>query len=236
MIRIALVEDDAQYRQELLGYLKKYEQESKEKFQISVFTDGDEIAEEYKACYDIIFMDIEMTFMDGMTAAESIRKLDTEVVIIFITNMPQYAIKGYTVDALDYVLKPVSYYAFTQRLDRALARMKKRAKKYVVISNRGRLKKLDISEITYIEVQDHDLVYHTDEEDFMTKGSLSEVENDLKKHGFFRCNKCYLVNLEYVEAVQNSDALVGNEWIQVSRGKRKAFLEALNDYMNEVSK
>ena len=180
MIRIALVEDDAQYRQELLGYLKKYEQESKEKFQISVFTDGDEIAEEYKACYDIIFMDIEMTFMDGMTAAESIRKLDTEVVIIFITNMPQYAIKGYTVDALDYVLKPVSYYAFTQRLDRALARMKKRAKKYVVISNRGRLKKLDISEITYIEVQDHDLVYHTGEEDFMTKGSLSEVEKDRK--------------------------------------------------------
>lgn len=47
-----------------------------------------------------------------MMAAEEIRKKDTEVIIIFITNSPQYAIKGYAVDALDYVLKPVSYYAF----------------------------------------------------------------------------------------------------------------------------
>ena len=55
--------------------------------------------------------------MDGMSAAEEIRKMDSEVVIIFITNMAQYAIRGYAVDALDYVLKPVSYFAFSQRLN-----------------------------------------------------------------------------------------------------------------------
>ena len=66
-----------------------------------------------------------MKFMDGMSAAEEIRKVDTEVVIIFITNMAQYAIRGYAVDALDYVLKPVSYFAFSQRLSRAIGRMKK---------------------------------------------------------------------------------------------------------------
>ena len=75
------------------------------------------IAVDYRAVYDIILMDIEMRFMDGMTAAEKIREHDSEVVIIFITNMPQYAIKGYRVDALDYVLKPVSYFAFSQRIN-----------------------------------------------------------------------------------------------------------------------
>lgn len=236
MVRIALVEDDAAYRRELMEYLKKYEQESSEKFQIITFGDGDEIVEGYKAVYDIILMDIEMTFMDGMTAAERIRELDSEVVIIFITNMSQYVMKGYTVDALDYVLKPVSYYAFSQRIDRALARMKRRAGKFVNLSVRGGFRKLDASKITYIEVRNHDLVYHTQGEDFSAKGSLSEVEEELKNHHFFRCNKCYLVNLEYVDTVQNNDVLVGGVWIQVSRPKRKALMDALNDYMNEVSK
>lgn len=236
MVHIALVEDDLICQNEMLGYLKQYEQESNEKFHISVFHDGNEIAEDYKAHYDIILMDIEMRIMDGMTAAERIRNLDSEVVIIFITNMPQYAMEGYKVDALDYVLKPVSYYAFSQRIDRALSRMERRKKKYLTIAIKGGLKKLDISLITYIEVQDHELVYHTKEEEFKTKGSLSYIEKELKDMGFFRCNKCYLVNMEYVEMVQNNDALVGGVWIQVSRSKKKLLMDALNNYMNEVSK
>lgn len=236
MIQIAVVEDDPEYRRQLSDYLRQYEKESGEKFHITVFTDGDEIVEHYKADYDIILMDVEMTFMDGMTAAEKIRDLDSEVVIIFITNMPQYAMKGYTVDALDYVLKPISYYAFSQRIDRALSRMKKRTTQYTIIPLKGGIKKLDIAKITYIEVQDHNLVYHTKEQDFLTKGALSEVEEELREKHFFRCNKCYLVNLEYVETVQNNDVLVGEVWIQVSRAKKKALLDALNDYMNEVSK
>lgn len=236
MVRIALVEDDAEYRKELEEYLNRYGKESSQKFQISVFTDGDEIVENYKADYDIILMDIEMTFMDGMTAAEKIRESDSEVVIIFITNMPQYVMKGYTVDALDYVLKPVSYFAFSQRIDRALSRMKKRTKKFISIAIKGGIQKLDVSRITYIEVQDHDLVYHTEEAEYLTKGVLSEVEKELEQDHFFRCSKCYLVNLECVESVQNNDVQVGKVWIQVSRARKKALLDALNDYMNEVSK
>ena len=177
-----------------------------------------------------------MKFMDGMTAAEHIREYDSEVVIIFITNMPQYVMKGYTVDALDYVLKPLSYYAFSQKIDRALSRMKHRTKKYITVPIRGGVKKFDVSKLTYIEVQDHDLVYHTKDEDFRTKGSLTEVEDALDDMNFFRCNKCYIVNLEYVETVQDFDVNVGNVWIQVSRAKKKALLDALNNYMSEVSK
>ena len=152
MIRIALVEDDPAYAEQLLSYLKEYEKESKERISVQTFSDGEDIVTEYRADYDIILMDVEMKFMDGMSAAEEIRKMDTEVVIIFITNMPQYAIQGYRVDALDYVLKPVSYFAFTQRIDRALTRLKKREKKYLTIAVKGGMMKLDLSEICYVEV------------------------------------------------------------------------------------
>ena len=94
MIRLALVEDDELYRSQLREYIDKYSAVSGEKFTVTEFSDGDEIALGYKAVYDIILMDIEMKFMDGMMAAEEIRKVDTEVIIIFITNSPQYAIKG----------------------------------------------------------------------------------------------------------------------------------------------
>ncbi len=236
MIRIAIVEDDSSYLEQLKEYLLRYERESGKSFHISVFNDGVGIAEKYDPVYDIILMDIEMSRMDGMTAAERIRRQDMEVVIIFITNMPQYAMKGYTVEAMDYVLKPISYYAFTQRIERALQRMRRRDKRFIAVNHQSGMLKLEISQITYIEVRDHDLIYHTSQGSFTAKGTLSEAERQLGSRKFFRCNKGYLVNLEYVESVHNFDVLVGNTWIQVSRPKKKALMDALNDYMNEVSK
>lgn len=236
MIRVALVEDDPIYTKQLKAYLKQYEKESGEKIRVTSFSDGDEIAINYQADYDIILMDIEMQFMDGMTAAEQIRRADTEVVIIFITNMPQYAIRGYAVDALDYVLKPLSYYAFSQRIDRALTRMKKRVNTYLTIRMKGANYKINEADITFVEVQTHDLIFHTKDRTYTTGGSMRSVEEKLDPHKFFRCNKCYLVNLEHVDGMEDEDAIVGDEKIQVSRARKKAFLDALNDYMNEVGK
>ena len=236
MIRVALVEDDEQHRRELLDYLNRYGEQSGQRFRISVFTDGDEIVETYQADYDLILMDIAMRFMDGMTAAEKIRELDGEVVIIFITNTPQYVMRGYAVDALDYVLKPVNYFAFSQRIDRAIARMGNRRRRYISVSVKGGVMKLDVSQILYVEVRDHDLLYHTRRDSILTRGTLAEAEALLGMKQFFRCSKCYLVNLEYVDGVQNNDILLDGEQIQVSRARKKALLDALNDYMNEVSK
>lgn len=232
MIQIALVEDDANYVSELKGYLKEYETERAEKIEVTVFSDGEDIVSEYKGEFDIILMDVEMRFMDGMTAAEKIRELDTEVIIIFITNMPQYAIQGYKVDALDYVLKPVSYFAFTQRIERALSRLPQKKTNFLMIGGRNGVAKLDVSTIYYIEVQNHELIYHTTKGNYSMNGSMKEVEGSLDKNQFFRCHRCYLINLEYVDWFQGSDVQVHSEIIQVSRSRKKAFMDALNNYMN----
>lgn len=238
MVRIALVDDDANYREELIRYLKQYEQESGEKFSTATYADGDEILDGYSAEYDIIIMDIVMTFVDGMKTAEQIRQMDSEVVIIFITNMPQYAIEGYKVDALDYVLKPLNYYAFSQRIDRALVRMRQRRGKNISVLVKDGTKKLRISEIKYIEIQDHDLIFHITTGVLQSKGrgKLAKIEEQLDPKQFFRCGKSHLVNLEYVDCIKNNDVYVGGDVVQVSRSRRKALLEALNDYINEVSK
>ena len=180
MIHIALVEDDETYRNVILDYLHRYEKESGQRFQISSYSDGDEIAAGYKAVYDLILMDINMRFMDGMTAAEKIRAVDEAVVIIFITNSPQYVMKGYAVDALDYVLKPVNYFAFSQRIDRALGRMNQRKKQFISIAVKGGMQKLALSDITYIEVFDHDLLYHTKNGDISAEsGFLFPLRQEL---------------------------------------------------------
>ena len=236
MLHIALVEDDPMYQEEIAGYLEQYAKERGETFKITVFGDGDGIISNYRAQYDIILMDIQMKFVNGMTAAQEIRALDDQVVIIFITSLASYAVKGYEVDALDYVLKPVSYFAFSQRIQRALNRMERRARKYISIPFKGGMRKLAVSQIAYVEVQDHDLTYHTAGETLSAKGTLSEAEALLGSESFFRCNKCYLVNLEYVDRVDNNSILIGGEHIQVSRARKKALMDALNNYINEVSK
>lgn len=141
---IAVVEDSAQDRAVLDSYLEKYQQEKNCHFQITHFSDGDEIALGYKGGYDLILMDIEMTFLDGMSAAEEIRRADPEVLIIFITNSPQYAIKGYAVQALDYILKPLSYYAFCQRMNHVRELLGRRQKHFLTVPCAGGVQKLDV--------------------------------------------------------------------------------------------
>ena len=236
MLRIAVVEDDKTYAAQLKEYLVRYGTEKNQKISVALFPDGEDIVTDYSAEFDIILMDVEMTFMDGMTTAERIREKDDEVVIIFITNMPQYAIQGYKVDALDYVLKPISYFAFSQRIDRALTRVKKKEATYITVAQKGGKKKLNVDKICYVEVRDHDLIYHSTKGDIVTKSSMKEAEDTLGGTKFFRCNRCYLVNLEYVEDFRGNDVTVASDVIQVSRARKKAFMDALNDYMNEVGR
>ena len=101
-----------------------------------------------------------------------------------------------------------------------------------MIGGRNGVAKLDVSTIYYIEVQNHELIYHTTKGNYSMNGSMKEVEGSLDKNQFFRCHRCYLINLEYVDWFQGSDVQVHSEIIQVSRSRKKAFMDALNNYMN----
>ena len=137
MFRIAIVEDQDETRECLNRFVRQYAEEQGVQVEISLITDGSEIAEHYTPGFDIIFMDVEMPRLDGFGAAEAIRAVDAEVVLVFVTNMAQYAIRGYEVDALDYVLKPVNYYQFCTKLSRAIQRVQRRRGGQVVLQLAG---------------------------------------------------------------------------------------------------
>ncbi len=100
MINICIVEDEVEQAQLLKNYINKYGNSHKEQFSITHVFDGIDIVDDYKSQYDIVLLDIQMKHLDGMAAAEKIRKMDSDVIIIFITSTVQYAVQGYAVDAL----------------------------------------------------------------------------------------------------------------------------------------
>lgn len=236
MIHIAIVDDEAGYIAQIRQYLEQYERESGESIKISVFCDGDSIVHKYRSQFDIILMDVEMRFMDGMSAAEEIRKTDSEVVIIFITNTPQYAIRGYAVEALDYLLKPISYFAFSQCLGRAISRMKNRISKAIAVNIKGGTARFDISDIYYVESRGHSMIYHTTSGEYEAVSTMKETEDTLSGMGFFRASKWYLVNLAHVDGFQDGYAVLTDKRLSVSRAKKKEFMEALTAYWGGVIK
>ena len=223
MIRVAVVEDDAEVQGVLQEYIRRYTRQYGTEFEVSVFADGMDILDNYRAVYDIIFLDVEMKHLDGMTTAERIR--------IFITNMAQYAIRGYSVGALDYVLKPVPYFAFSEQLKKAEKNLARRASHYLMVPVESGLRRLDSSRLYYLESEGHRVHYYTEDGDFSAPGTLKAVEEKLAGCPFARCNSGYLVNLAQVQAVQQNTVQVGPYELQISRPKRKAFLAALTDYI-----
>lgn len=236
MIHIAIVEDEPVYLRQLSDFLERFEKESGREIKVSVYRDGEDIIEDYRGDFDIILMDIQMRFMDGMTAAEKIRQWDQEVIIMFITNMTQYAVKGYEVDALYYLLKPVNYFDLSQKLERAFQRMRRRESHFLSIPVADGIQKLNIDTIYYIECQGHRLMYKTSVGEFISKGRLGDLEERLQDYGFFRGNKGYLINMKHVEGVRQDCCLIGGMQIPVSRLRKTKFMEALARYMSEVIK
>lgn len=231
MLRIAVVEDEEQFVRQIEKYIQKYSQENGEPINTIIFRDGAEILENYQPVYDIILLDIEMPKVNGMDAAEKIREIDTDVVMVFITNMAQYAIRGYSVGALDFIMKPINYYTFRMRLSRAVKRVEKKGHEQILLNLPDRVKKLDLRQIYYVEVQNRMLHYYTDEGEYVLRGTMQGAEKILAPHHFVRCNYWYIVNLMHVSEVRKEVAVVAGHELDISRRNRTAFLSALAEYM-----
>lgn len=235
MIRIGILEDEKEAAEELIRYIRKYEEQTggQQVFEVRWFSSSWEFLEQYRADYDILFFDIQMPQLDGMEAARRVYAQDKEAIIIFVTGLSQYAINGYEVNALDYVVKPITYNRISDKLDKALAHLAKRPRHKVMLSKENSMVCLDISDIYYVEVTGHTLAYHSAQGIFSLRANLSNAEKDLRDYGFSRCNKCYLVNLQHVKRIEKNTVLVGGDTLAISRGQQKSFM---NDFLVYIQK
>lgn len=230
-IKVSIVEDDDGAAAQITGYLERYGAGKGIDFDVTRYKNTSLFLANYNSSADLILMDIMLPDGDGMSAIAKIRERDADVTVIFVTNMSQYAVKGYEVRALDFIVKPVSYGNFSVKLDGALAVIRQRAGKNLWISNKDGKTCLRSVRIKYIEVMKHTLVFHTLDGEFTQSGVLSNVQSELVGEPFSLCNRCYLVNLRYVTAVRAFDVYLGEEKLQISHSKRVTFVRDLNNYL-----
>ena len=232
MKKIAIIDDDDNIRAKLKEYLKRYQDESKEQFIVSDFAFPELFLTNYKPEYDIVMMDIDMPGMNGLTAAKKLRDLDERVVLLFVTNLAQYALKGYEVAATDFIVKPFKYERFSQKLERALRFVPENTKPMLMIRTDSATVTVELDDIIYVEVNKHDVYYHTVKDVYRVRGSLKQAEEDLNDPKFFACDKSCLVNLAYVEGVTGTTVTVAGKELCVSRAKKKPLIDALAAYHN----
>ena len=231
-LKIAICDDESESRAILHAYLLQMLAKQIDDVEILVYKDSASLLGSYPSELDILFLDIVMDGLNGMEAARQIRKQDRQVEIIFVTNMPQFAIEGYKVHAFGYLLKPLSYESFQLELWELVQQIFAEKKQGLLIKDSTSTRKLKLCDIRYIETDGRKLLIHTDANAYPYKSTMAELENSLLVHGFIRCHHAYLVNLAYVSAVTGPEIeLSDGRKIPVSRNKRAFCMQALGKYM-----
>ena len=230
MRNIAIVEDEDLAAQALIDHIKQYEAQTGQSFQIFRFANGADFLQDYRAVYAVVFLDVQMPKMNGLETALQLRRCDKNVSIIFITNLVQYALKGYEVDAVSYLIKPVSYYDFSMKFKKALDIYLLNEDRSFTVNTPGGLCRISTDKLMYVEIMNHRLFFHLIDDVIEMTGVLSGVEQQLSRFGFLRCNKCYLVNPKFIVKVKGSTVQVGDNLLQISRPRRAAFLAELANW------
>lgn len=224
--KIAIVEDERKEIERLVQLINGHEVSKDCTFEISTFNNASTFLRDFRAEYDLIFFDIQMPGINGMEAAEQIRKVDDKVVIVFVTQMIQYAVEGYNVRAFDFIVKPINRGSFSIKFDRILRMLEKnRDDRSVVVKNKDGYRQLKTHDILYVESNNHNLCYHmVTDENIVVRGAMTEAEKLLAEYHFYRCNSCYLVNLKHVKAIHGDFIVVGEKELKISQTRKKAFL------------
>ncbi len=229
-MKVAVVDDEKEYSENIKECILKYCREHNEQVNIEEFSDGIDIVSDYTADYDVIFLDVAMKHMDGLKTAELIRKMDKHVSLFFVTGCAQYAINGYEVEASGYFLKPLDYELFERGFGKCIERIKSSHGNFLTLSTDNGMDRVAVNQIVYIESQNHVMHINTLEKTYNVYETLRDLESKLPSSRFTRCNNCYLVNLTYVTGVHGNFVCVPGAELKISRSRRKSFLREVSEF------
>lgn len=240
MLKVAICDDIKEYIKKMEIYIEQYGEENLVNIKIFSYVIGDHLIQSYtKKKYDIIFLDISMPKMDGFELAGKIRKIDRDITIIFCTSFNSIlnAQKAYDVEAKDFLKKPVTYKKIATILDKVYSRKLINAEEKFILKIQEGIFSIQLSDIIYLETKDKAVVLHTVQRDFVTYQRMQEFENKLGDDLFFRCHTSFLVNLDYIETMRDTDLVLldkNKTTIPFSKYNRKELLKHLAKRMGEV--
>lgn len=253
MIRALVVDDEVPAREELIYILKSF----KEIEVVGEASYGKEALElEKQLNPDLIFLDIDMPGLNGIEVAQELVKSDSRAFIVFVTAYEAYAIKAFEVNAIDYILKPISEERLEKSIKKILNSINRERESYfdrlgnllsklniieekipnkISLNQNGTLIPINIDEIIYATIEDKNTVVYTDKGRFQINATLGELKEKLNSPRFFRSHKSYLVNLDAIEAIEpwfnstfNLKIKNTKEKILVSRSQSKEFKKIMN--------
>ena len=235
MINIAICDDEPDMVNELEIRAKSFFEGSGTEADITEFYDGSSLLESCNTVdYDIIFLDIKMSFPDGMETARRLREQSFGGYLIFVTVLEEYVFDAFEVSAYDYLVKPVD----NERFCRTMNRLQKRLESsYLPIQKDGESRLLDLDEIVYFEVLDRKIYVHTADgnvTDYYDKIGDLEMRFANSSRSFFRCHRSFLINLKYLKSLGKGLAKMsdGTE-IPVSRLRREELEKAVIKYLKD---
>lgn len=231
-VNIAVVEDNSQDYIRLKECLDSYCHTAHTDFSIHHFDSGESFLRS-EIPFHLIFMDIELPGINGLETSKRLREKNEDAVLVLITNMVQYAIHGYEVRAVDYIVKPVIYEQLSLKMTGFLSQIKKK-QKTIVIRHKNVVTKLLIRQIRYIEIFKHYVLIQLEKDNTLsTRGSLREYEDSLSECGFTKCNQGCLVNLYYVQSFSDDTVVVDGHSLPLSRRVKKSFSDTFIRYEKE---
>jgi len=240
MYTLVIIDDDIKASENLKQKIESFQASRGCEFEIHIFTSGREYLKE-EIQTDILFLDVEMPQMNGIEIAKEVRKKSQNTAILFCTNYQQFAINGYEVNAIGYMVKPISDYSLNLNLTHAL--------KYLddineTISRKLQLKSfqgiivLELKDIQYIEVKKHNLYFHLisssgyEENPVKVRGSMNDISKSLSGFSFSKAGQSFLINLCHIKKVKADKILIddGTE-IPLSRIFKNDFMEEFSQYL-----
>ena len=230
-MRIAICDDLAQCRKQTEAAVRECMKGMD--YGVKVFSNGNEFLRDFQQNpYDIVFLDIEMPEIDGISLAHKLRAISPDVPIVFLTSHLEYALEGYEVRALRYLTKPIK----PEKMQEVLGYVIQQAQDQLAIWVKTDLtdKKILAKDILYMEAQNQNILICTAKESYSVRYNLSDYENELAQDGFFRIHRGYLVSLAHIKSIGKGEVTIDNgDILPVSRSKEKALKEALFDHIRK---
>lgn len=235
MFYIAVCDDEEYFRTREEQLIIKYMEAKGYHYKIEIFDLGSELLNLGNAIskFDMIFLDINMKEIDGIETAKRIRRVTKDTYIVFVTAFVTYALEGYKVDAVRYLLKEDEYLekAIYECLNTIVYKMNYEEYKHTFEFQEG-IVELYYEDILYVESNLHKLIFHmvtNDTDRYTTYEKLDIIDELLREAGFCRIHKSYLVNLKYVESIERYKVRLSNgDCLGISKSR---YLDVRNEFV-----
>lgn len=235
MYKVAIVDDNAEDRDFLKALISRFSKEENCPCQVTEFEDGSDLISYYDNSFQLIFMDIEMKMMDGLQASLKLRKQDVDVPIIFTTNYEKFALDGYDVDALDFMIKPLKYFNIRSKMLKAFSYYQNSMEKYLLIKDHDMHIKIALRDIAYIEKEQNYCVFHMqDSSTTLVRSNMSDMMMKLVTHRFFPIRSGCLINPYAVSKFNASSVFIQQTELKISRTYKKEFADNMMTFFGEV--